>query len=188
MSATCRARLLLLFAAVSAGSLPGCASGGAGGCEPGRRDLRLSAVATAMPGVGGGLRFGQAFAHGPRWSGSAEAEAVLQALDGTFGGTTDDAHFAQGLVGVRATRHTGGRVAPYARGGFATFKATGTNDLLDTATTYHGAYLGLGADLAVSPRVTTGPDLTVLFGLKEGNDRDHVTVLPQLGWHLTFWL
>lgn len=163
-------------------------------CEPWpwqtpHREVYVALVANAMPGVGGGARFGQVFMRTEQVTWSGEVEAVGHDLSSAFGGDEDGAHYAQGLIGVRASFSPRACLHPYVRAGFVTFKSTGTNDLLDVATTYHGAFLGTGLEIDLGRHWTTGPDVTLLFGVREGSEFDlgDNVVVPQVGWHLTYW-
>jgi hypothetical protein len=152
----------------------------------GDRDLYVGIAANAGPGLGGGGRLGQTWLRTSRASWSLEIEGVKQTLDGVFGGDTPDSDYGQFRIGGRG-RYFHGRHHLVARLGFCGFKATGTNDFIDKATTYYGGYVGLGYDFDINEHWSTGPEVTLLVGVEENRDQ-RVQVVPQFGWQLTYWL
>jgi hypothetical protein len=150
------------------------------------REFYAGASATALPGLGASAELGQAFLHRPYATWSFEMQATKQTLDGVFGGRDPGADCAQLLIGVKASFTPERRGHLVGRLGFCALRATGTNDYLDVATTYYGAYAGLGYEWDLSDRWTTGPDVKALVGLREGEGT--VEVIPQVGWHLIRWL
>lgn len=152
-----------------------------------RRELYVGASATALPGLGGSLEFGQVFARDAVATWSFEVQATKQTLDGVFGGTDPGADYAQLRAGAKASLLPECRGHVVGRLGFCTFKPRGTTDFIDLATTYYGLYVGVGYEWELSERWSTGPEASLLVGFVEGGDTD-VRAVPQVGWHLIRWL
>ncbi len=154
-------------------------------------DLYVGLVGSVLPGIGGGMTFGQVFARNRRAVWSFELSAQKQSIDDIFGAPNDslndsaDAAYSQVRAGAKASFSPDCRRHLTARFGFAAFKATGTNDFIDKATTYYGGYVGVGYEWDLNRHWSTGPEATVLFG-SEGHGAEQF--VPQFSWHVTYWL
>ena len=135
----------------------------------------------ASPAVGGSLQLGQVFARSAAADWSFEVEGGVQALDAELYGQESSGSWAQARGGVKASFNPLGRGHPTARAGIAWFRSTEPTELVDEAGDYVGVYAGVGYEWDVTPRFTTGPELTVLAASREG-DWDPVAV-PQARWH-----
>jgi hypothetical protein len=138
----------------------------------------------ASPAVGGSLEFGQVFARSAAADWSFEIEGGVQALDAELYGNTSNGTWAQAQGGVKASFNPLGRGHPTARAGIAWFRTTEPTEFVDEEGDYVGLYAGVGYEVDVSPRFTTGPEISVMAAAKEGGS-DPVYV-PQFSWHFLY--
>jgi hypothetical protein len=138
-------------------------------------------VIALSPSVGGGFEFGQVFARSRLATWSIEALAAFQDLSTDLWGEGEGS-WGQARGGVKATFAPATRGHVTARAGIAWFRQTAATAFVDTPGDYLGGYAGLGYEFDVTRHLTTGPEISVLVGAREGT-ADFVAT-PQLLWHV----
>jgi len=153
------------------------------GCRTGAsREVYAGVGPSVLPHVGGTLTAGQFFStHRERHHFAFEARATFQ---GGRDAPGQSGRFFQAQAGVRQLVHPDRASHPVVRYGAVWLRATGDPAILSRPGDYLGAYLGIGYEWDLSPHVTVGPELNVLF--LEGEGSLGFEVLPQLGFGI-FW-
>ena len=141
---------------------------------------------SALPGLGAGLTFGHVLARTDAATYSFEMLATFQdASDALL--FTGNGEYGQVRGGFKALFQPCCQGHLTARAGATWLRSTTTSDVLSGPGDYFGLYAGLGYELDLSPRLSTGPELT-LFAVDEEKGSFKIDVIPQINWHLTLKL
>ncbi|MDJ0523368.1 MAG: hypothetical protein QNJ90_14955 [Planctomycetota bacterium] len=143
-------------------------------------EFYAGAAAVVSPGLGAGLQFGQVFARTPQATWSFEMLAELQdpSDDLWFEGS---GNYGQIRGGAKGSFSPCSCAHWTVRGGVVWLRSTAPNEFLDRTGDHVGLYAGLGYEWDITPRFTTGPEVSLSLVAREG-DSD-IQALPQLRWH-----
>jgi len=143
-------------------------------------EFYVGGVGLMGPGLGGGFEAGQVFARTPKMTWAFEMQAAWQD-PGQGLWFNSDGKWGQVRGGLKATFAPCCKGHLVFRGGASWLRSTARTTFLDTSFDHIGGYVGVGYEVDVTPRFTTGPELSVLFVSRE--NKPSLFLIPQLSWH-----
>ena len=153
------------------------------------RKTYLDGAASFLPNLGIGFGGGHVISRRSDAEFALEVQGVWQFVDDeTFAddGNPEAGDWYQVRAGMKIISNPNQRRHATGRFGAVFIDANGEPNILQEPGTYYGIYGGLGFETDITSRLTIGPEVTLMLVTQE-EDFD-VEPVPQLNWHVIYWL
>ena len=154
------------------------------------RSTYLDASLSLLPNIGVGVGGGKVFWRRPNDIWAFEVLGTYQFLDDedfSSDGNPGAGDWYQIRAGIKNTFAPKSRRHLTTRWGAVWFKAKGAPNIIGQPGDYYGIYGGVGFETDLTSSLTVGPELSVMV-VTEVDEFHVVRPVPQLNWHVTWWL
>ncbi|MDP6954330.1 MAG: hypothetical protein QF599_00035 [Planctomycetota bacterium] len=160
----------------------GPASTGAGATPS---DLAFGTAFSALPNIGASLSATQLFDGNTERTWSLELELTQQPFDDEDLADDGNPHagtWTQLQLGVKRLSDPAARRHFTQRYGLAWMRARGEPNIVQLPGDYEAVYAGFGFETDITPRLSVGPELSLMGALREKGSG--IDFIPQFNWHL----